>query len=64
MIKLFKTLVEISELLYQIVIELQDLNFNLTHYATTKEDLNCEYGYVDTDSVREVKYGTEGKSLL
>lgn len=53
MIKLFKTLVEISELLYQIVIELQDLNFNLTHYATTKEDLNSEFGYVDTDSVRE-----------
>lgn len=58
MIKLFKTLVEISELLYQIVMELQDLNFNLTHYATTKDDLNKEFGYVDTDSVREVKDGT------
>lgn len=57
MIKLFKTLVEISELLYQIVIELQDLNFNLTHY-TTKDDLNKEFGYVDTDSVREVEDGT------
>lgn len=52
MIKLFKTLVEISELLYQIVIELQDLNFNLTHDVTTKDRLNIEFGYADTDSVR------------
>ncbi len=57
MIKFFKTLVEISELLYQILIELQDLNFNLTHYVTTKDDLNNEFGYVDTDSCKEVKDG-------
>lgn len=32
MIKFIKLLMEIDELLYQILIELQDLNFNLTHY--------------------------------
>ena len=32
MIKFIKLLIEIDELLYQILIELQDLNFNLTHY--------------------------------
>ena len=31
MIKFIKLLIEIDELLYQILIELQDLNFNLTH---------------------------------
>lgn len=64
MIKLFKTLVEISELLYQIVIELQDLNFNLTHNAITKDALNGKFGYVDTDSVREVTYGKNSTSDL
>lgn len=58
MIKFFKTLVEISELLYQIEIELQDLNFNLTHGPITKDDLNNEFGYVDTDSFKEAKDGT------
>ena len=32
MIKFIKLLIEIDELLYQILVELQDLNFNLTHY--------------------------------
>lgn len=38
MIKFIKLLIEIDELLYQILIELQDLNFNLTHYQEDKNN--------------------------
>lgn len=38
MFKFIRLLMEISELLYQIELELQDLNFNLTHYQLEDKD--------------------------